>query len=62
MRADSAGTIEIVCERSASEQRVPEVHSFVGKDEFGVLADGLEPNELITLFLERDGEERTFDS
>lgn len=60
VRADSTGTIEIVCERSVSEQRVPEVRSFVGKDEFGLLADGLEPNEVVTLFFERDSEARAF--
>ncbi|ELZ27025.1 hypothetical protein C474_16784 [Halogeometricum pallidum JCM 14848] len=60
MHADSAGTLEIVCERSASRGRDPEVRSFVGKDEFGLLVDGLEPNEGVTLFLEGDGERSLF--
>ncbi|MDS0293669.1 hypothetical protein [Halogeometricum luteum] len=54
LRADSTGTLELVCERSASERRVPDVRSFVGKGEFGLLVDGLDPNEPVTLFVERD--------
>lgn len=56
VRADSTGTLEIVCERSASERRVPDVRSFVGKDEFGLLVDGLDPSEPVTLFVEHDSE------
>jgi hypothetical protein len=56
LRADSTGTLELVCERSAAEE-APEVRSFAAKDEFGIIADGLEPDERVTLFFEGDTDE-----
>lgn len=54
MQADSTGTLELVCERTSAEKEEPTVRSFVGKDEFGLLVDDLEPNEHVTLFFEAD--------
>ena len=60
LRADSTGTLELVCKRTSTADSDPEprVRSFVGRDEFGLLVDGLDPNEPVTLFFERssDGE------
>ncbi|QDX39502.1 hypothetical protein FQU85_00420 (plasmid) [Salarchaeum sp. JOR-1] len=53
MRADSTGTLELVCERAASDA-APQVRSFVGNREFGLLVDDLDPDEPVTLFLELD--------
>ncbi|MCL9817485.1 hypothetical protein [Natronocalculus amylovorans] len=52
LRADATGSLELVCERSASEAPEPRVRSFTGKDEFGLLIDNLNPNEQVTLFFE----------
>jgi hypothetical protein len=56
LNADPTGTLELVCERSATEAD-PHVRSFVGKGQFGILVDGLEPNEQVSLFFERDSGE-----
>ena len=52
LRADGAGSIELVCERSVERDPLPRVRSFVGGDEFGLLVDDLEPHELVTLYVE----------
>ena len=52
LRADAAGSLELVCERAASEAPEPRVRSFAGKDEFGLMIDNLNPNEQVTLFFE----------
>ncbi len=57
VHADATGTLELVCERSAAKAREPSVRSFVGGDEFGLLVDGLDPNEQVTLFFEVDSED-----
>jgi hypothetical protein len=57
IHADATGTLELVCERSNTDHPEPEVRAFFGKDEFGLLVDGLEPNEQVTLLFEVDSEE-----
>lgn len=52
VRADATGTLELVCERSATDRPEPDVRAFFGKDEFGLLVDGLEPNERVRLLFE----------
>ncbi|MCU4925641.1 hypothetical protein OB905_06525 [Halobacteria archaeon AArc-dxtr1] len=52
LQADVTGTLELVCERTEGEEPV-EVRTFTGRDEFGLLADDLEPNEAVALFVER---------
>ena len=52
LRADATGSLELVCERAASKAPEPRVRSFVGKDEFGLMIDNLNPNEQVTLFFE----------
>lgn len=54
VQADSTGTLELVCERADAAKGDPAVRSFVGKGEFGILVDDLDPNERITLFFEPD--------
>ena len=56
LRADGTGTIELVCERTLVDEPQPELRAFVGRGEFGVLVDGLQPGEQVRLFLE-EGEE-----
>ncbi|MFB6096261.1 MAG: hypothetical protein ABEJ74_02605 [Haloferacaceae archaeon] len=55
LRADATGTLELVCERAESDEEPPTVRSFSGKDEFGLVVDGLAPDEPVTLYLEPDG-------
>jgi len=50
--ADSTGTIELVCERTLVDESQPELRTFVGRGEFGLLVDGLQPGERVSLFLE----------
>lgn len=52
LRAEDTGTIELVCERSKGGTDDLAVRSFHGRDEFGLLVDGLEPDERVTLFFE----------
>ncbi|MFD1600346.1 hypothetical protein [Halobellus rarus] len=52
LRADGTGTIELVCERDDEEAPAPRVRSFTGRDEFGLLADGLTPGEQVLLFVD----------
>ncbi|MFC7212887.1 hypothetical protein ACFQO4_02175 [Saliphagus sp. GCM10025334] len=52
LRADSTGTIELVCERSAEDAPSPRVRSFAGRDEFGLLVDDLTPGERVVLFVD----------
>ncbi|MCG1006578.1 hypothetical protein [Halorubrum lacusprofundi] len=54
IRADETGTLELVCERSTADQTEPDVRAFFGKNEFGLLVDGLEPNERVALLFEGD--------
>jgi len=51
LRADDTGTIELVCERNDEEAPAPRVRSFTGRDEFGLLVDGLTPEERVLLFV-----------
>lgn len=52
LTADATGTLEIVCERSNAEEPV-EMRTFTGDGEFGLLVDGLEPDEPVSVFVER---------
>ncbi|WP_049987108.1 hypothetical protein [Halobellus rufus] len=56
LRADDTGTVELVCERSDEEASAPRVRSFSGRDEFGLLVDGLTPGERVRLFVDCDGD------
>ncbi|WP_418284551.1 hypothetical protein [Halorubrum sp. DTA46] len=51
LRADDTGTIELVCERADEAAPAPRVRSFAGRDEFGLLVDGLTPGERVRLFV-----------
>ena len=51
LRADDAGTLELVCERTEADT-YPHVRTFAGGDEFGILVDGLEPGERVALFVD----------
>lgn len=57
IRADATGTLELVCERSNADHPEPKVRAFFGKNEFGLLVDGLEPNERVSLLFETDSED-----
>ncbi len=50
LRADSTGSIELVCERTEVEADPPRLRSFSGGDEFGLIVDGLRPGERVSLF------------
>lgn len=54
LQSDETGTLELVCERAHGDQPEPSVRSFVGEDEFGVLVDGLDPHESVTLYYSVD--------
>lgn len=54
IQADETGTIELVCERSASSECAPSVQSFEGEDYFGILVDDLDPHERVTLFFDTE--------
>lgn len=56
LQADERGTLELVCERSTSDEGDPAVRSFVGKGLFGVLVNDLSPHEPVTLFIDGDVE------
>lgn len=49
--ADATGTLELICERSGADDPV-EVRNFTGTGEFGLLADDVELNEAVALFVE----------
>lgn len=51
LRADSIGTLELVCERTEDGDEL-EIRTFVGNGEFGLLVDDLKPNEPVALFIE----------
>jgi|GEM_PF-419293 hypothetical protein len=57
LHADETGTLELVCERSVSDERDPAVRSFSSKGQFGILVDDLSPNETVTLFFDADLED-----
>ncbi len=50
LRADSTGSIELVCERTEADADPPRLRPFSGGDEFGLLVDDLRPGERVTLF------------
>jgi len=52
LRADDTGTIELVCERTDEDAPAPQVRSFAGRDEFGLLVDDLTPGERVRLFVD----------
>lgn len=52
LRADDTGTIELVCERTDPSASTPNVRSFAGRDEFGLLVDDLTPGEAVRLFVD----------
>jgi hypothetical protein len=51
LRADDAGTLELVCERTDETAPAPRVRSFAGRDEFGLLVDDLTPGEQVLLYV-----------
>lgn len=57
LHADETGTLELVCERSVSDERDPTVRSFSSKGQFGILVDDLSPHENVTLFFDADLED-----
>lgn len=52
LQADETGTLEVVCERTVSDEREPTVRSFSSKGQFGILVDNLSPDESVTLFFD----------
>ena len=54
LRADDAGTLELVCERDDKDAPEPNVRSFAERDEFGLLVDDLVPGERVALFVDDD--------
>ncbi len=52
LRADDAGTLELVCERGDKDATEPHVRSFAKRDEFGLLVDDLVPGEKVLLFVD----------
>lgn len=56
LHADETGTLELVCERSPSDEFDPTVRSFVNKGQFGILVDNLRPHEQVTLFFDAEPE------
>ncbi len=53
LHADRTGTLELVCRRADADGTPPKIRSFEGRDQFGLLVDGLAPGERVTLFFER---------
>lgn len=56
LRADATGTLQLVCERENADAPGPEVRSFAGKNQFGLLVDELSPDERVTLFFQNSSD------
>lgn len=52
LRADDTGTLQLVCERTATGMPQPRVRSYQGYNEFGLLVDDLMPGERVTMFVD----------